>query len=125
MVNILGREDHEYTFWTDIFGTDHRGRPIKVQGKEHYKRLMAQSGSVPLEEAQKIAYEANNKNKGEGYKPDPELEKFLREVRATADKDGNIRLGSKALERMEELGIPTNRQVPDFLKNAPLRGGLA
>jgi hypothetical protein len=123
MANLIGREDHEYTFWTDIFGTDSLGRPIKVEGKRHYEHLMACSGSVPLEEAQAIAYDANAK-KGGDYKPSPELQQLLREVSATADADGNIQLGSRALERMEELGCGLPREVPDFLKNAEIAGGM-
>ena len=119
----MSREEHEYTFWTDVFGTDKNGRPIKVQGKEHYKRLMAQSGSVPLEQAQALAYEANKNQRGD-YKPSPELEQLLREVRATADKNGNVRLGSRVLDRMEELGINTGREVPEYLKEAAFKGGI-
>lgn len=120
----MSREEHEYTFWTDIFGTDAKGQPIKVEGKDHYKRLMAASGSVPLEEAQAIAYEANKGYQNQDYKTSPELEELLREVRSTADKNGNVRLGGRVLDRMEELGISTGREVPEYLKEAALEGGI-
>lgn len=119
----MSREEHEYTFWTDVFGLDHRGQPIKVEGKEHYKRLMASSGNVPFEEAQKIAYSSRNTNDEDGYKTDPELEQLLREVRATSDKDGNVRLGSKVLDQMEKMGIGLGREVPEYLRNGPVKGG--
>lgn len=121
----MSREDHEYTFWTDIFGTDHKGRPIKVRGKEHYKLLMARGGMVPFEEAQKLAEEAKNKNKSEGYKPTPELEEFLRHVKQCADKDGNVKLSGRMVEKMKSFGVGFDSCLPDYLKDSPVEGGVA
>ena len=120
----MSREDHEYTFWTDVFGTDHKGRPIKVQGKEHYKLLMARGGLVPFEEAQQMASNANTKSKSEGYKPTPELEAFMREVKQCADKKGNVKLSGRMVEKMKSFGVSFDSCLPDYLKNAPIEGGV-
>jgi len=120
----MSREEHEYTFTTDVFGTDHQGRPIKVRGKEHYKLLMARGGMVPFEEAQKMAESANTKNKREGYKPTPELEAFMREVKQCSDKDGNIQLSGRMVDKMKDFGVSFDSCLPEYLKNTPIEGGV-
>lgn len=125
MDNLLNRPEHEYTFTTDVFGTDRYGRPIKVQGKEHYKRLMAKGGFVPIEEAQAIAAESKKRNQSPGYKPSPELLSFLRQMKQSADSKGNVRLSGRAIKKMKEFGVSFDSCLPDHLKDNPLEGGIS
>lgn len=120
----MSREEHEYTFWTDAFGTDNKGNPIKVQGKEHYKLLMARGGFVPFEEAQKLAEQANNKNKGEGFKVSPELQEFMREIKQCCKADGTIKLSGRMVAKMKELGVNFDSCLPEYLRDGKMEGGV-
>lgn len=124
MPNLKLDEEHKYRFATDVFGTDKFGRPIKIEGKEHYKFLMAQGDYVPFERAQELAEEYHRKRGGDGYKPSDELVLFLRHIKATADSRGNVQLGSRALAKMKEFGVSFDSVLPPHLKDKPLEGGM-
>ena len=125
MTGLKLDEEHRYRFWTDVF----TGTPIHVEGKDHYKKLMAQGGFVPFEKAQEIAYEAKRKHGRKDYKPDPALIHFLRNIQATADRHGNVQLGSRAIAKMKEFGVNFDAYMPNYLKDQRLEdvmeGGLA
>ncbi len=118
MVNIRLDEEHKYNFTTDVFGPQ-----MKVEGREHYKKLMARGGFVPFEQAQKIAYESK-KNDRKEYKASPELNVFLSSIKQTADKEGNVRLGGRAIQRMKDFGVSFNQYLPNYLKDKPDKGGI-
>lgn len=118
MTNLSLKEDHKYSFKTDIFG-----KPIKVEGKKHYEKLMAQGGYVPFEVAQEIAKEAQKDRKE--YKASPLLINFLRHLYSKKTKDGKISLGGKEIEVMKRLGVRFDDYLPDYLKkNKDLEGGF-
>jgi len=110
-------EEHTYHHYNRALG-------CRVYGKDHYKKLMAEGGFIPYEQAQKIAAEARSRNSPKEYKTDPELLKFLNQIKLTADSKGNVKLGSRAIQRMKEFGVNFNQQLPDHLKNVPLEGGI-
>lgn len=104
MANIHNIEEHSYNFWTDVFGLDSKGRPIKVQGKEHYKKLMRMGGYVPYEEACDIA--AENQPKRKKYKASDKLISFLKHMyHKPKTKNGEIQLSGKEIEAMKDLGV--------------------
>lgn len=108
MSNIHHIEEHEYTFWTDAFGTDRAGRPIKVQGKAHYDMLMKNGGFVSLDEANKIAVAEKQRCAAERkpYTASAELMEFINHIKSkTPDKNGEIRFNDTEIEAMMKFGV--------------------
>ena len=124
MTGIRTDEEHSYTFTTDIFGLDAKGRPIKVQGKDHYKKLMTLGGHVPYEKALEIA-QANKPSRTE-YKPSPLLTSFLKHLSCKPrNKKGEITLAGREIATMKEIGVNFDDVMPEHLKkNVPIEGGL-
>ena len=119
MPNLILDEEHKYNFETDVFGNF-----VKVRGREHYKKLMAQGGYVPFEKAQEIAHEARKKTAPKLHTHDPELVSFLRHLKMTSTKDGKVMLGGKAIQKMKEFGVNFDALLPSHLKEHPLKGGI-
>jgi hypothetical protein len=107
MPNIHTKEDHTYNHYNRALG-------CKVESKEHYHKLMAQGGFVPLEMAEKIAEESRRDKKP--YLPSEELQGFLSSLKNTADSKGNVCLGGRAIAKMKEFGVDFSR-YEHFTKN--------
>ncbi len=97
-----GREDHEFVFQSDSLG-------VQFYGKEHYKQWMKAHRMVPYNETERLAEQWDNKNQRKEYN---ELSTgamdIIKSLRLTADKNGNIHLGSRAIKAMQEIGAIGN-----------------
>ena len=93
-----GREDHEFRHFNSAMG-------IQIHGKEHYKQEMKRRRMVPYDEAQRLADQYDKQHPRKEY---GELSTGAREIieslRLTADKDGNITLGGRAIQALQEIG---------------------
>lgn len=80
-----------------------------VEGKEHYKRILKQKGLVPFEEAERLAQEFDNNHRiPEELSLSPKAQDIIRSIKSTADKNGNIYLGNRAIEALREIGAIGN-----------------
>lgn len=113
MANIHHREDHEYTFWTEAFGLDRAGNPIKVHGKEHYNKLMKAGGFVDYDEAQRIAQAERDEceRNRKPYTASAELMGFIQHIKnKTPKKDGSIDLSGNEIAAMKKFGVSFGSQ---------------
>lgn len=94
-------EDYKYRHYNRALGRF-------VEGKEHFKYLLALGDYIPFDKAQEIIKKESRKE----YKLSKEAEKFIKELKGMADKKGNIRLGGRAIEKMKELGVNFDRFIP-------------
>ena len=95
---IRGREDHEFRHFNSAMG-------IFIYGKEHYKREMKRRRMVPYEEAERLAERYDKQHPRSDYGAlSPQAMNIIQSLRMTADKHGNIKLGSRAIKAMQEIG---------------------
>ena len=80
-----------------------------VESKEHYKLLLKQRGLVPFDEADRLAAEFDSKNsRKEELSLSPKAQDIIRSLKITADKNGNIKLGQRAINALMEIGAIGN-----------------
>ena len=91
-------EDHQYRHYNHALG-------CFVEGKEHFKWLMKKGGYVPFSAAEELIKEPQSK----GYSLSKEARDFINHIKLSADSKGNLVLGSRAIEKMKELGVNFDR----------------
>ena len=91
------REDHEYRHFNRALG-------CKVEGKEHYKRLLAERGFVSFEEGNRLA-EESKRNKSDYKTLSPKSAQFIADVKATAGRDGKITPTDKYVDGLRDVGM--------------------
>ena len=103
-------EDHQYRHYNRALG-------CFVEGKEHFKYLMRSGNYLPYDKAEEIL--SSTKRPRKEYKISKEAEEFLRGIKMTADSKGRVKLGSRAIDRMKELGVDFTRmeEVMDLARN--------
>lgn len=87
------------------------GRYIK--NKDHYDRVMKESGMVSYETMQQRA-ESNSKKESK-YVPSDRAVGILRHARERADKKGNVKLDSRAVEALREMKA-LKPKLPNYIK---------
>lgn len=103
-------EDHQYRHFNRSLG-------VFVEGKEHYKYLLKKGGMVPFDVACELADEHDKKNPHKDYTLSPKAREIINSIRLTADKRGNIRLGSVAIRALREAGLfPSEEQIVNIEK---------
>jgi len=111
-------EDYRFRGFNHAFG-------CFVESKAHYKKLMKERGLVPFEEADRLAEEFDTNNRRQSsYELSPKAQDIIRSVRATADKNGNIKLGNRAINALMEIGAIGNdsQYEPDL---CTMHGGFS
>ena len=105
-----GMEDHQFTHYNDSLG-------CHVYSKEHYKSLMKQRGMLPSDLCQELADEWDRKNPDQTFDElTPKARNIIESIRLTADRNGNIKLGDRAINALIEIGaISTTEHRPDSL----------
>ena len=96
-----------------------------VEGKEHYKLLMKKKGLVPFDEADRLAEEFDKNHRPTGdLTLSPKAQDIIRSVKLTADKDGNIHLGDRAISALMEIGAIGNdsKYEPEYARHGGFSG---
>lgn len=102
-------EDHQYRHYNSALG-------CFVEGKEHFRKLMSQGKFIPYEKACRIA-EEHDCHKRKDYKISENALSIIQSVKLTKDKNGNIKLGGRAIKALEEMGvIPSKENQKRILK---------
>lgn len=103
-------EDHQYRGYNNALG-------CFVEGKEHFLKLMEQGKLVPLDIACELADDYDKKHPRKEYTLSPKAREIINAIKLTADKNGNIRLGSVAIRALREVGLlPTDEQIENIDK---------
>jgi len=82
-----------------------------IRSRKHYEEEMRKGGYIPFREASP---------KSMKWVPSADLKKTLGDFKQMADKKGKIKLGSRAIEKMEKMGVSFN---PKFMPKG-LKGGI-
>ena len=83
-----------------------------VEGKEHYKRILKMKGLVPFDEADRLAQEFDKTHRPpDNFELSPKAQDIIRSLKLTADKNGNIHLGDRAIAALRELGAIGNDSI--------------
>lgn len=91
-------EDYRFRGYNEALG-------CFVESKAHYKRLLKQRGLVPFQEAERLAEEFDHKNcRKQELELSPKAQDIIRSLKLTADKNGNIKLGDRAIQALMEIG---------------------
>ena len=104
-----GMEDHQYKHYNSSMG-------CMIHSKEHYIHELKARGMVPYDETERLAEEWDRQNPQKEYGDiNPKAKEILRSIKNSADKDGNIKLGSRAIEALVEIGAikPMHQHTPE------------
>jgi len=93
-----GIEDHQFRHFNESMG-------VMIYSKEHYKWEMKKRGMVPYEEAEKLADDWDKKNPQKDYGDlSSGAKEIIQSLKLTADSNGNIVLGGRAIKALQEIG---------------------
>ena len=93
-----GREEHEFRFHSDSLG-------VTFRGKEHYKQYMKVNNLLPYAETERLAEQYDKEHPRQEYGDiSPKATDILRSIKMTADSEGNIKLGGRAVEALKSIG---------------------
>jgi hypothetical protein len=111
-----GREEHEFVHFNRSMG-------IKIHGKQHYKAELKARGMVPFDEAERLAEQWDKEHPHQSYDTlSPRALDIVRSLQMSADSDGNIKLGGRAIQAMKEIGaIGSSEHAP---KEYQTQGGF-
>ena len=102
-------EDHQYRHFNRALG-------CKVEGKEHFKKLLSERNMVPID----IGSEMAEKAKESRHKPyilSNKAKQLINSAKLLADRKGNIKVGDRLVDGMRELGVDlVNRNVPSHYR---------
>ena len=114
MDKYFGRlEDHQYRHFNESLG-------CYVEGKEHFRKLLAKGGYVPYELAERFAGEWDANNPRKDYVLSDKAREIIQSIKMTADRKGRIKLGSRAIEALIKMGvIPKPEEQKKILEQIP------
>ena len=93
-----GREEHEFRFRSESLG-------MTFRGKEHYKQYMKTNNLLPYAETERMAEKYDKEHPRKEYGDiSPRATEILRSIKMTADSEGNIKLGGRAVEALKKIG---------------------
>ena len=111
------REDHEYRHYNRSLG-------CFVEGKEHFKKLLARGNFIPYDLAQKYAAEHDKTHPHKDYTLSKKARDIIASVKLTADRKGNIKLGGRAIEALKEIGAIPSESVQKQLEAIYREGNM-
>ncbi len=82
-----------------------------VKSKDHYDRLCKEQGMISYEESQ----DREKNKKFKDYKLSDKAKSIIQSVAMSKDKDGKVKLGSRAIDAMKEIGA-INKKIPSYMK---------
>lgn len=98
-------EDHQYRHFNKSLN-------CMVEGKEHFIKLLERGKLVPFDMAQQLADEYDKNNPRKDYVLSAKAREIINAIKLTADKDGHIQLGNRAIRALREVGLfPTDAQI--------------
>lgn len=93
-----GIEGHQFRHFNNSLG-------CYIYSKEHLKHEMKKKRMLPYDVCEGLAEEWEKRNPRKNYdKLSPKAEEIIRSLKLTADKNGNIVLGGKAIKALTEIG---------------------
>ena len=99
-----GREDHEFRHFNHAMG-------IMIYSKEHYKWEMKKRRMVPYEETERLAEKWDKEHPQKEYDDvSPRAKEIIASLKMSADANGNIVLGGRAIEALQEIGAIGRRE---------------
>jgi len=97
-----GREDHEFKHYNNAMG-------VMIHNKEHYKRELKKRRMVPYDEAERLAEKWDKEHPQKKYDDlSPRAQEIINSLKLSADSKGNIVLGGRAIEALQEIGAIGN-----------------
>lgn len=84
---------------------------VHVKSKDHYDRLMKESGAISYEKAQELV---KNKKMKE-YKISDESLEIIKSAKSHADKNGNVKLSDSAIKALIDRKA-IGRKIPSYMK---------
>ena len=93
-----GMEEHSFRHYNNSLG-------MMVYSKEHLKHEMKKRKMLPSDVCMGLAEEWERKNESKPItKFSPKADRIIREVKLSADRNGNIELGGRAIKALVDIG---------------------
>lgn len=86
-----------------------------IRSAEHYVTEMRRGGYVPYDLAQEWAEEYDKEHPRKPYELSAKAMDVIKSLRLTADRHGNIKLGSRAIEALQDIGAIPSQEVQDHI----------
>jgi hypothetical protein len=105
-----GIEEHNFRHFNNSLG-------IYIYSKEHLKNEMKKRRMLPYDVCEELSEDWQRKNGDKSFdKLSPKADSIIRSLKLVSDKNGNIKLGDKAIAALVEIGaISTSPYRPsDF-----------
>ncbi len=112
MVNIIVRE---YSGFNRAMGK-------YITSKRHYEEEMRKGGYLPEEKAFALADKKAEQMNNPKFKLSKKAEDIIRYAGSIKDKKGNVKLGSRAVDAMKEVGV--RFELPDWCPTVYKEGGF-
>lgn len=113
---VRGREDHEFNHYNSSMG-------CHIYSKEHYKYELKKRRMVPYDVMEEFAEDWDNRHKRKEYGPlSDKATNIIRSIKHSADRNGNLRLGDKAVNALIDIGA-IKRMSPYTPDQIQMQGG--
>lgn len=116
MANLNLKEDHTYAHYNRALGK-------KIHSKAHYEYEMKKGGYIPYDEALDIAKDWDRNHRRKEYILSPGAMNIIKSLKATADKKGRIKLESRAISALKDIGVDFRIKI-DVSKYSQSQGGF-
>lgn len=81
-----------------------------ITNERQYKEEMKRGGYIPYEEAQERV--ASAKAKRDQFRVSKDAQDWMRDVKSSSDRKGNVKLSDRQIALLKEKGTMTNRENP-------------
>jgi hypothetical protein len=113
-----GIEEHQFIHYNNSMG-------CHIYGKEHYKLELKRRRMIPYDVMEEVAEDYDKRNPRKEYgELSPKAMDIVKHLKYTADKDGNLRLGQRAIDAMIEIGA-ISTQSEHRPEGLPVEGGYS
>lgn len=100
-----GREDHEFRHYNNALG-------MMIYSKKHYIHEMKKRRMLPIDACEELADKWDSKNERRYQQYDdfkPKSKSIIKSLKLSSVRNGNIRLGDRAIDALREIGAITGR----------------
>ena len=103
-------EDHQFRHYNHALG-------MWIYSKAQYKYEMKKRRMVPYDECEKMAEQWDKDHPRKDYgELSPKAMSIVKSLKMTADKNGNISLGNRAIEALKDIGVmSTSEHIPKHM----------
>ena len=81
-----------------------------IRNEREYKEEMKRGGYIPYEQAQEQT--AARKRERDKFSISDDAKEWMKNVRSSADRKGNVKLSDRQIDMLKERGTMTNRENP-------------